>query len=143
MAIASQGAELRRWNSSSGAWEELAEIQSIDGPGMTRTTIDTTTLSTVGGYMTFIGGLRDPGNLSFVMNFTRTAYEIILDDFNDDNNQNYELVLPDADNTSFEFEGLVTELPLSLPPNDRVSANVTIKISGQVVINSGSGPSPG
>ena len=57
--------------------------------------------------------------------------------------QNYEIVLPDAENTTLEFEGLVTELPLTVPADDKVTADVTIQITGEVTLNSGSGPSPG
>ena len=60
-AVGSQGTEFRRWNDTLGAWEKQAEITGIAGPTMTRTTIDTTALDTTGGYMTFIGGLRDGG----------------------------------------------------------------------------------
>ena len=142
-AVGSQGTEFRRWNSSSGAWESIAEIQSIDGPKKTRTTIDTTALDTVGGYMTFITGLRDPGGLTMTMNFTRDTYETLNTDFDDDTIQNYEIVLPDGDTTSLEFEGFVTELGLSVPTNDKISAPATIKASGQITIESGSGPSAG
>jgi hypothetical protein len=63
-------------------------------------------------------------------------------DFEDDALKNYEIVLPDADQTSAEFQGLVTEIPLTIDEK-LVMADVTIKISGPITINSGSGPSPG
>jgi predicted secreted protein len=73
------------------------------------------------------------------MNFTRTTYDLMKEDFENDDAQNYEIVLPDSDVTSFEFEGLVTELPLEITTDDKVTANVTIKVNGQVTVNSGSG----
>ena len=142
-AVGSQGTEFRRWNSTLGAWESLAEITAIAGPTMTRTTIDTTALDTTGGYMTFIGGLRDGGTVTLTMNFTRDTYEVAKADFENDTAQNYEIVLPDTETTSFEFEGLVTELPLGIQTNDKITADVTIKVSGQPTIESGSGPSAG
>ena len=48
-------------------------------------------------------------------------------------------MLPDDDVTSVEFLGLVTELPLTIPTDDKVTADVTIKVSGQVTVNSGTG----
>jgi len=75
------------------------------------------------------------------MNFTSATYAVMKDDFEDRDSQFYEIVLPDENNTSFEFEGLVTELPLEIPTDDRVTANVTIKVVGKVEVNSGSGPS--
>lgn len=143
MAIAGVGTQFRRWNSALAQWEAIGQVNSITGPGMTREFIDTTALDTEGGYRTFIAGFRDGGTIALAMNFTRTTYELMLADFEDDAAKNYEIVLPDDDNTTLEFEGLVTELPLSVPTADKVTADVTIKVSGQVTINSGSGPSPG
>ena len=141
-AISGVGTQFRRWNSTSGTWETLAEIKSVTGPGMSRATHDTTSLNTTGGYRTFIGAFRDAGTVSLSMNFTRNTYEQMLDDFEDDTLQNYEVVLSDDETTTLEFEGLVTELPLSIP-DGIVTADVTIKISGAVTLDSGSGPSAG
>jgi predicted secreted protein len=137
-AIAGLGTKFRRWNADSGTWETLAEIINIDGPSMSRETVDVTTLDTE-DYREFIGSLRDAGDISFSMNFTRAAYELMKNDFEDNNAKNYEIVLPDVDVTTLEFEGLVTELPLSIEVDSQISADVTIKISGAVVLNSGSG----
>ena len=139
MAIAGVGTKFRRWNGSN--WVDLADIQSIDGPKKTRDTIDTTNLDSTGGYRTFIGGFRDGGTVTLPMNFTRASYELMNADFESDDLQNYEILLPDDEITSFEFEALVTELGLGIPADDKVTALVTLKISGQVVINSGSGSS--
>lgn len=140
-AFSGVGAEFRRWDGA-GAWAKLAEVNNISGPSMTRETIDVTSLDSAGGYREFIAGFRDAGTISMSMNFTRDNFDTIKGDFESDTRQNYEIVLPDTDNTSFEFEGLVTECPLTIPPDDKVTIDVTIKISGEVTVNSGSGPSP-
>lgn len=136
------GTQFRRWNSTTGAWERIAQIMKIGGPDSKRDTIDTTDLDTTGGYRTFIGGLRDGGNVKLTMKFDRDTFEVMRADFEDDALKNYEIVLPDADQTSAEFQGLVTEIPLTIDEK-LVMADVTIKISGPITINSGSGPSPG
>lgn len=143
MAVSGVGAQFRRWDSVSGTWENLAQIKSITGPGMSRGTSDTTALDTSGGYKTFIGAFRDAGTISLAMNFTRDTYEQMKDDFEDSATKNYEIVLPDDETTTLEFEGLVTELPLTIPTDDVITADVTIKISGEVTLDSGSGPSAG
>ncbi|TSA10046.1 MAG: hypothetical protein D4R73_05935 [Deltaproteobacteria bacterium] len=141
-AIAGMGTQFRRWNSATGLWEKIALITKIGGPDSKRDTQDATSLDTVGGYRTFIGGLRDGGNVKLSMQFSRDTYEVMRADFEDDDLKNYEIALPDNDQTSMEFMGLVTELPLSVDEKI-ITADVTIKISGPVTINSGSGPSPG
>lgn len=136
-AISGVGTQFRRWNGS--AWVQLAEINSITGPSKTRDTIDVTSLDSTGGYREFITGFRDAGTVQLTMNFSRESFELMNDDFEDDTAQNYEIVLPDAETTSFEFEGLVTEVPLEIPMDDKITMTVTIKITGQVTVNSGSG----
>ena len=142
LAISGLGTKFRRW--SGAAWEDLAEISSISGPTMTREFIDVTSLDSTGGYREFISGFRDGGTVSLTMNFTRATYDMMKEDFEDVSSKFYEIVLPDKNedgeyiNTSFEFEGLVTELPLEIPTDDKVTANVTIKVNGKVTVNSGS-----
>ena len=138
MAISGVGTQFLRWNTGTGAWVAIANIKSITGPSMARNNIDTTALDTVGGYRTFISGFRDPGTLTLNMLFTRDGYEALKTDFESDLMQNYQIVLPDTDVTSLAFEGQVTELPLTIPTDDAVTCDVTIKVSGQVVLESGS-----
>lgn len=135
-AFSGVGTEFRRWNGS--AWVQLAEINSINGPTMTRDFIDVTSLDSTGGYRQFIAGFRDAGTISLSMNFTRTTYDAFKADFESPDANFYEIVLPDAETTTLEFSGLVTEVPITIPTDDKVTADVTIKISGPVTINSGS-----
>ncbi len=135
--VTGKGTLFRKWTGA--AWENLANIQSIEGPDKSRETIETTTLDTEGGYKTFIAGLRDAGSISLSMIFSRASFELMNTDFESDIPQQYEIVLPDDETTTLEFEGLVTELPLSITADDVIKADVTIKISGKVEMNSGSG----
>jgi len=141
--VAGVGTQFRRWNSSTGTWVKIAKVNSITGPGMTRDVIDVTSLDSVGGYREFIAGFRDAGTITFNMTFSRDEYETMKSDFESDAKQNYEIVLPDSDTTTLEFEGLVTEIPLTISPDDKITVDVTIKISGSVTLESGSGPSAG
>ena len=140
-AVAGVGAMFRRWDGS--VWDQIAEINTITGPSKSRETIDVTSLDSTDKYREFIAGFRDGGTVVLNMNFTRNEYDILNGDFEDDDLQNYEIVLPDAENTTLEFEGLVMEIPLTIPPDDKISMDVTIKVSGKPTVNSGSGPSPG
>ena len=133
-AVSGVGTVFNRWSGS--AWVPQAEINSITGPGMSRDTIDVTSLDSSGGYREFITGFRNPGTVTLAMNFTRATYEQMLDDFESATAQNYQIDLPDVENTSLDFEGLVTELPLTIPADDKITADVTIQISGEVSLSS-------
>ena len=139
MATAGVGTKFRRWSGSN--WVNIAEINSITGPSMSRDTIDVTSLDSTGGYREFITGFRNAGTVALAMNFTRDTYDLMKLDFESNTLVNYEIILPDVEETTLEFEGLVTELPLSIPADDKVTADVTIQISGQVTVNSGSAAS--
>ena len=138
-AVAGVGTQFRRWSGTT--WANMAEINSITGPGVTREQIDVTSLDSTGGWREYIGGFRDGGTVALAMNFTRSTYEIMFTDFESNLSQNYEILLPDLEATSIEFMGIVTECPLTISPDDKITADVTIKVTGQPVINSGSGSS--
>lgn len=136
-AFAGVGTKFRRWTGSD--WEDIAEVTQIDGPTSSRETIDVTSLDSTGGYREYIPSFRDGGTVTLAMNFTRATYEQMKADFEDDAVHNYEVLFPDTENTSIEFQGYVTEIPVSVSTDDKVTANTTIKVTGQVTIDSGSG----
>ena len=140
-AISGVGTLFNRSNedSSSSAAEtftQMAEINSITGPNKTRDTIDVTDLDSTGGYREFIGSFRDGGEVTLSMNFTLDTYDDINADFESDTLRTYQIVLPDTGNTTFEFEGLVSSLGLAIPMDDKITADVTIKVSGQITLTS-------
>lgn len=135
-ALIGIGAEFNRWDGSQ--WVAIAEVKNISGPDKSRETKDATSFDSIDGYREFVSALRDPGSIKITMNFSRSHYETLNDDFESDELQNYQIVLPDDDTTTFEFEGLVTELPLEVPHDDIITCDVSIKISGSVTVSSGS-----
>ena len=134
-AISGVGTVFSRWSGS--AWTALAEVKDIKGPGMKRETIEVTNLSSLGGYKEFIAGFRDAGTVSLTMNFTYATYCLLLADFESNLEGYYAITLPDVGSTTFEFGGLVTELPLNVSAKDAVTADCTITISGQVEVFEG------
>lgn len=129
-AVSSMGTKFWRWSEDSSTWVAIAEISAIDGPTMTREMIDVTALDSEGGYREYVPDLRDGGTVSLTMNFTEDTFELMMDDFESNDRQYYTIVLPDADYTSLEFQGLVTEVPLSASVGSQVTANTTIRVTG-------------
>ena len=116
--------------------ETIAEINSISGPNMSRDQIDVTSLDSTSGYREFIAGFRDGGELQLNMNFTRDSYDDFLAAFQDDAYKAFTIVLPDTGATTFTFNGWVTGLGMAVPLDDKVTSDVTIKISGLVTMAS-------
>ena len=138
---AGMNAEFRRWNSSTGAWDAIGNINNIGGWAMSRDVHDVSPDQEI-AYRQFKGGLRNGGTLPININYTRDSFDTLKSDFENDTAQNYEIVLPDDDNTSAEFEGFIAELSLNAPPG-KMTIDFTIQITGEPTIESGSGPSPG
>jgi len=119
---------------SSASFTAIAEVNSITGPNKTRETIDVTSLDSEGGYREFIASFRDAGTVELEMNFTRAGYEDLNTDFETETLVDYQIVLPDTGNTTLDFAGLVVDLGMAVPLDNKVTATVTIKISGQVTL---------
>jgi len=141
-AISSVGTKFYRWPASSDAWAAISEVLSVEGPTQSRETIDVTSLDSTGGYREFIGSFRDGGTVTLSMNFIRANYDLLHTDFEDDTPGNYKIVLPDTDHTTIEFEGLVQEMPLSASVGAQVTANVTIKVTGEPIVYDDSSGDP-
>lgn len=135
-AVSGVGTVFQRWDEDLYDFVRIAEITAINGPGMTRDIIDVTSLSSVGGYREFIASFRNGGTVGLSMNFTRATYERMKADFESDLQQFYRFLLPDTASTACSFYGCVTELPLSIPADDKITSDITIQISGEVNVSS-------
>jgi len=123
---------MRGDGTSPEGYDPIAEINSITGPGMTRDFIDVTSLDSVGGYREYIGGFRDGGEVTLEMNFTSAGYAAMLTDFESADSRNYQIVISDPLDTTLTFAAFVTDLPLTIVPDDKITLSVTLKITGAV-----------
>jgi len=141
-AIIGKETEFRVWgefDSSVAHWKKIAEILEINPPEEAADTVETTTMDTDSYFRTYITSLIDAGEVSLTLLFDRDNYELFRDDLTGRAEQNYEILLPDAESTSMEFAGYVTNVSFTSPIDDKVTCEVTIKVSGQPTIDSGSG----
>ena len=134
-AVSGIGATFKRSDMATApAFTAIAEVGDINGPNKSRDTIDVTHLGSTSGYKEFIGGLRDGGEVTIDMNFTYAGYDLINDDFEDDNPRDYQIVLSDSTATTLQFSALCTKLDLKTPKGDKISASASFKISGVVTL---------
>lgn len=137
-AITGIGTKFYRWSNTSTEWQAIAEVTNISGPSMSRESIPVTSLDSEDGYEEIIGGLRKGGAITFTMNFRRETYDLLKLDFESDDKQHYKIVVPDTVETSFEFIGLVMELPPKFEVGSPISVDVNIAVSGKVEVYDGS-----
>lgn len=116
---------------------EIAYVTNIGGPGLARDTLESTHHKSPAMYRSFIKGLKDGGEVSLDLNFdpanaTHNAATGILADFADDDTISaWVVTFPDPAATQWTFDGIVTGFEPSAPFDDKLSATVTIKVSGQ------------
>ena len=108
----------------------ISEIISINGPNMSRSTIDVTSLDSIDGYKEFISGIRDGGEISFGMNFTIAGYNQMFDDYRNNVLQDYQVTIDDggANEESYEITALVTGMTLSIPIDDKIVTDITMRV---------------
>jgi predicted secreted protein len=135
-AFVGVGTQLKRGNDETGSedFTAIAEVTNIAGPTMTRDSVEVTSLDSTGGYREFVPGFRDPGEITLNMNFTLGTWNDFLVDFELDRSVNYEIVFSDAGATVFDFSGFCTALPVTIPTDDRVMSEVTLKLSGPIAV---------
>lgn len=135
-AIAAFGTLLQLGNGAGTAetFTTIAEVGDIDGPTDTVDTIDVTNHSSPGARKEFIASLIDGGEVSFPINWIPT------DPTHDDSTglksvldaravRHWKLVYPDS--TEDAFSALLTKFARKAPVADKLSADITLKVSGE------------
>ena len=135
VAISGVGTQFKRGNgASSEVFTAVAEVVSIGGPSLSAEFIDVTNLDSTGGYREYIRGFRDGGQVTLNMNWNQASFSLFLGDYQTAGSVNYQIVFADAGATTVDFAGFVTDMPMSIPTDDKVSLDVTIKVTGQVTV---------
>ncbi|GIV86630.1 MAG: hypothetical protein KatS3mg054_0659 [Chloroflexus sp.] len=123
-------------------WIRVGNVDDINGPGMTRDTVDVTNHASPSGYKEFLAGLIDPGEITF---------SVILDPADNSHNQsngllkvfaetqprNWRLITPIGTGTenqyhAYTFSALVTGYEMKFPVEEAITADITLKIAGAV-----------
>jgi len=116
---------------------EIAEVTNVGGPKLARDTIEATHHKSEDMWREFIKGLKDGGEVSLDLNFmpfnsTHNASTGILSDFADDTTiPTWTLVFPDSAQTTWTFDAIVTGFEPSEPFDDKLTASVTLKVTGK------------
>jgi len=123
--IASKGTILKR------ATVAVGNITTLSGPNMTAATIDVTDYDS--DAMEYKAGLVDGGEVSFDINFMSTAsQQAVRDDLGVNPGAAYVIEFPTGAG-SVAFSALVTAFSMTAGGvNDKLSASVTLKVSGAV-----------
>lgn len=112
-------------------WDAISNIVDITTPNMERDMIETSDIDSEDGYRDFITGWKNGGSVTFNMNFTRSGYDIMFADFNDDEKKEYRIIIPDDVNSTFQFYGYVQSIGMPITLSEQIKAITTIKVTGK------------
>ncbi|MFJ6019780.1 phage tail tube protein [Nocardiopsis alba] len=134
-AMDAYGTLLQRGSDSGTAYESVANVTSVSGPAIERETLETTVHRAPGtpdfGWRTFIGGLKDAGEISLDVNYTAEGHNALYEDFEDGAPRPYRMVLPDPERTTWEFNLILTGFECEFPYDDKASGTLSFKVSGK------------
>jgi predicted secreted protein len=130
------GTKLKRGDGAgTEVFTEIADVTSLSPPGLKRETLDVTSHGSPNGYMEFLGGLKDAGEVKADINYQPASHDALVDDFDDTAARNYQIVFPDADATTWEFAAILTGFEPDAPYDDKLAASLTFKVTGKPTLS--------
>jgi len=115
----------------------IANVTNIQGPEMSRETIDVTAHNSTDAWMEFVGGLKDGGEVSIDLNYDPNVHDILIADFDDEEPRSYRLVFPVTPVVQWTIKAIMTEFSSEAPYDDKLAASATFKVSGKPTIGAG------
>ena len=134
------GVMLQRESADSpSVYQDVGEIIEQNGPTMSRDSVEATHSESPNRYREFISGLRDGGEVTATIALVPSAgptsvHALLVDDFNNDESISCRVLFPDGV-TTWTFSGFLTSLEHATPIDDRMTLALTVKVSGQPVLD--------
>ncbi|GAA2609615.1 phage tail tube protein [Actinomadura fulvescens] len=129
------GTELLRGDgAATEVFTAIANVTNIQGPEISRETIDVTAHNSADAWMEFVGGLKDAGEISVDVNYDPSEHDTLIADFEDDDPRNYKLKFPVSPAVVWSVKAILTEFSAEAPYDDKLAASLTFKVSGKPTI---------
>jgi len=117
----------------------IAEVLDVTGPSLARDTHDATTHDSTASWEDVVVSVLRSGEVTFTVNYvptgaTHDASTGLIKKYVDGTKTNFKLVLPDSGNTTQPFAAFVTGLSPGAPVSGILTMDVTLKLTGQVVL---------
>lgn len=127
---------LLKIDDGAGNYTTIAEVTTISGAELTLDILEATNHNTSTlGYKEKIGGLLDAGTVTFSINYiptsgTHNVTTGLLRDMKNRTLRNFKLVMSDSGATTWVLPALVQKFSPKFPVDNKISADVTLAISG-------------
>lgn len=134
-AVSGFGSKFQRTTDAApgSIYADVGLVRNISGPSISSSPIETTAHDTTGGWRTFVGGLRDGGEVTLEILYDpdNTQHLGLLTDLDDQVVRNYKVIFTDPTPKAFTFAGIVTGYEPGAPHDDALSLAVTVKVTGE------------
>lgn len=126
------GSKFQIWNATASppAFEDMGEVTNITPPSKQKDQIDATHMQSPNRTREFIAGLTDPGEAGITMNFVpgSTSDDRLRE--LDESGETVEMRIVFPNNVTWTFDAFVSQYQPDVPVDDRMTAEVTFKVSG-------------
>lgn len=125
---------------SGATWLTLGEVFDITPPSAAVDVIDATHMSSPNRTREFIAGLTDPGDASFSQNFVPgSAADVTIRAIRATGERVIcRITYPNA--TVWKFDGFLTGYNPAVPTDDKMTAEVTFKVTGSTIVEDAAVP---
>lgn len=124
------GAKLSWYNGT--AYVDLAEITSLKSPSYSRDTIDATHMQSPNLFREFIPGLMEAGEVSIDVNYIPAVSDTFIA-LMVAGVANFRITHPNG--VKCTFDGILTGYERQEPLDDKMSASITVKVTGKPVLS--------
>lgn len=133
-AISAQGTIIERDPLGGGAFVAIAELRDISGPALSRNPIETTNHNDADE--SFVVGIRRHGEVTFQLGYipTEASHDDtagLIQSWQNGDKDVFRVTFPDG--TEWVFSGYITNFAPSMPVDDGLVADVSIRTTGTML----------
>jgi len=113
-------------------YTDIAGIHdTVKGPEMTADAVDVTDHDSADGWKEYIGGLKDGGEVGYKINWdpADSQHDTLVAAVGE--KKYWKITFPDGTSTA-TFQGVMTKYAPEMPLDDKMTAEIGIKVSGKV-----------
>lgn len=111
---------------------DVGELTSIDLLDVEVDSIDVSSHDSPSQWREFVAGMKDGGELTMEVNYDPALHGTLFSALGV--SQGHRITLPDAGAATITFDGFVSGMTAQAPYDDKLSASVTVKVTGAVTI---------
>ena len=124
MAIIGHGTTL-----SGSVSNAIGEVITM-GTSASRDAVDVSSMDSANQYRQFIAGMQDAGEITAEINYVAAEVNVLETALETEAAETWTITFPDTN--TYVASGILTGLDLGVPFDDKVTASITIKLTGAI-----------